>query len=477
MIAENFDKYARNTLQGHKSAIDTESLWSAVQVELNPEPKSKRRFIWFWLFGAGLLLSSAVLFYNFSNNNTPNSQSTAIAPIENIEQENITPKSTALNNTTPDESIQLSQTTNTNVSANTKIQSTPNHKPSAIIENFKSTLETKIQASGIPIYVDEKEEENSGLENVKHTLAISSIIDSEDKKNTESIISEPEITPAAVNVQEEISTAIESEETIEIEDPKLSEPPAPAIPPRSSFVRDLSIGFGVRGGISSSLTTLRAFEDNGNELRELRELSESSLETIELGFEALVKHELGFYASTGVEYLRYTRRMDFNQETVTIDSIQGVTRIIVNPITMDTTRDFGMVAVETTTTRLKEIYNLHEFINIPISLGYGFEYDAWTFGVEATGIFNIKTNISGQIMDTENSFYDLERDEKNWFKDNVGVSFRASLLVGYTLADAVQIYAGPSFRSPIRLDESINPVEQEQTGLGFQLGARYWLNN
>ena len=141
---------------------------------------------------------------------------------------------------------------------------------------------------------------------------------------------------------------------------------------------------------------------------------------------------------------------------------------------MEETIDSGLILQTTTTTSLKEIYNTHEFINIPVSVGYAFGYENWSVGIEAGALININTNLKGLIRDSESTFYNVEEDERNWFEDNVKTSFRGALLIGYSFDDSFQIYLGPEFRSSVRLNTANNPLRQDHSYLGFQLGARYW---
>jgi len=477
MTVENFERYTRANLQGHKSVVDAESIWAAVQLELHP-PKRKRRFLWFWL-SIGILLGSAGLYFaatQFQNNPKP-SIATAIPVSSEIQNDLNSDKNGVIEkNENNDQTLtRNNEITFQQDKINIPPKNTPTNLTNKVIANPQPIIAVKpVSTSPInaqnnlvniieqksDIISDEPIVENEVIEEKRTTTPIN--IDSEIKKSE------------SIDLESIPSKEIVSEEILPTEDVP-EEAVNPVIPPRRSFTKDLSIGFGLRSGITNYLTTLREFDEANSPLRNIRETSESSLETIELGLEVLIKHDLGFYASTGAEFQRYTRKMNFDEEIVTVDSIQGTTKIFINPITLDTTKEMGLIAQTTTTTQVKEIFNVHEFINIPLSLGYGFNYDAWTFGVEGSAIFNIRTNYKGQIMDSENSFYSLTDDPNNWFKENVGISFRGSILVGYTIGDAVQVYFGPSFRSPIRLDDKDNPIAQEQTGLGLQLGARYWL--
>ena len=226
------------------------------------------------------------------------------------------------------------------------------------------------------------------------------------------------------------------------------------------------------------MTTLSANGDADEivQLRTLRSQSEKNLETIDLGLDVLLKHKSGVYLSTGLDYLRATRKLEFNQESFDYDSIAGISAIYVNPITMDSSFEEGIILQTTSFTRKKEVYNYIHVVNIPVHLGVDFDYQQWTFGVQGGASLNVFLRQKGQIMDGENSFYDLGEDDSDWFKDNLGITFQGAALIGYNFSDNFQIVGGPSFRSPIIISEDINPIKQSQVGLGLQVNARYWFD-
>ncbi len=217
-----------------------------------------------------------------------------------------------------------------------------------------------------------------------------------------------------------------------------------------------------------------AIDDDAAALRTLRSESETNLETIDLGIDLLIKHKSGLYLSTGVDYLRAARKLEYNSTQSFTDSIPGIARIIVHPITMDSTFVEGIIARDSTLTRNKETFNNLHLINIPLQLGLSLRHEQWSFGIQGGALFNVLVNRNGEIFEDEDTFYDLDTDENNWFRDNLGVSFQGTVLIGYNFTESFQIVGGPSFRSTLTVSEAINPVQQSQTGIGLQVAARYW---
>ena len=243
---------------------------------------------------------------------------------------------------------------------------------------------------------------------------------------------------------------------------------------KNNINKNFTVGVGFRTGIGNSITTLTPNAGSDESLRNLRRESETNLETIDLGIDLLVKHKSGIYISTGIDYIRSSRKLEYNIENTSVDSIMGISEIFVNPISNDTTFQEGVIARTTTNFRNKETFNNLHMLNIPIQIGASVNYNRWSFGIQGGALLNIALQHKGEILESENTFYDLKTDNNNWFKDNLGVSYQASVLFGYHFTDNFQILGGPSYRSQLNISSDINPVQQMQTGIGLQLAARYW---
>lgn len=486
MTAENFEKYAQGKLGAYRSEVNAEAIWSSIAGELQPA-KKKKGFFWIWM-GSGFLGLIVLGLIGSSNLNNPKPVVASASLV--LEEDNVPNDDKALEiakeSSTSDEKI-----INSAISGRSKNTfATQNPNPSSVFENSTAVKNQIKRAHNSEVVLDVAS--NQDVLIFKHVDV--------NKPNAEVIMDTTKIEliqeegfPALLNNAkepmaelsqetnlnggtEDITSVMfekEEEEEEEVEE-KFDVINASEKLPVPSFVRDLTFGFGVRGGLSNSIVGFRSFEGGGDTIRDLRNKSETGLETFAVGVEGLVKHDLGFYLSLGADYAKYTRRMDFDEQIITVDSVPGITRIFVNPITMVETYDSGLVARTTTVTTLKEIYNTHEFINIPITVGYSFGYENWSIGLEAGALINISTKLKGIIRDSENTFYDIGKDENKWFKKNVGASFRGALVLGYAFDDSFQIYFGPEFRSLVRLDTEENPVEQDHSNLGFQMGARYY---
>lgn len=506
MKKNKFDIHAKNLLRDHEEFINTEALWDDIQAELYPEPK--KRFAWIWFSASSIL--ALILFAGYmshvggANDTLDTAQENTIETAANVENEIATkdinieeaatsainePKQTAeaTNNTIPQSTteknnkkssiIEDEQLSFKNLAAspilhtNNKIEKTPSSKDALTPtltprkESEKSNLQksttsvTNSSTSEILAKTVTKETEHSETEinnNTPKVIAETNLEEIESQE-AEKTIAPTEEHPKTITIVEENEDAAESAEDIS-----------------RKLKRNFSVGVGFRAGISNSLTTLMAIDDDAAALRTLRSESETNLETIDLGIDLLIKHKSGLYLSTGVDYLRAARKLEYNSTQSFTDSIPGIARIIVHPITMDSTFVEGIIARDSTLTRNKETFNNLHLINIPLQLGLSLRHEQWSFGIQGGALFNVLVNRNGEIFEDEDTFYDLDTDENNWFRDNFGVSFQGTVLIGYNFTESFQIVGGPSFRSSHTVSETTNPIQQMQTGIGLQVAARYW---
>lgn len=506
MSTEKFETFAQGNLENHRSAIDAEALWATIEPVLHPERK-RRSFFWIWLL-AGLGLTAAIFYFSTTDNTaTPivtqtnsASQNKAVSPHtatkHSTPQEIITTAATSAT-TTMDNTDQPLYNAKSNVERKSPSESMANPALSQpTIYDSNSTTLSKVPTSPKAIKTQSLPIAKAKDPNLATTLLLSENTDDDKSAQVETtpietetkveaaieevappksdVVETPITEPNIEAMSEEVPDEVEGEKP-EDKKPGVKPPPAPR-----RFSSRFAFGLGVRGGISSMITDFIPDTDTasvGESIRAFREDSETKLETLDFGLEVLLKSKkTGFYAATGVDYQRGARRLNFDDLQQSVDSIEGVTAIYVNPISGDSTKEYGMLAVTTTTMNVKEIFNYIHFVNIPVSVGYAFKYDNWSFGVEAGALFNIMTKYKGQLNTSPNEYYAIKDDPLKWFKKNVGPSFRGSLQIGYSPSDNFQIVAGPSFRSFVTVSTGVNPLQQRQASLGFQVAARYWLD-
>jgi hypothetical protein len=198
------------------------------------------------------------------------------------------------------------------------------------------------------------------------------------------------------------------------------------------------------------------------------------LETIHLGLNFILQNKQNIYLRTGLEYSRMARLFSTTSEKFSEGIVDGVVELRINAITGDTTEVFGDVIVTTTETIRKKSYNYIHLLEAPIILGYNFGDEQWHIGLEAGVFTNVWLHRKGEIFDTEeNYYYDTGKDERQWYKTNIGITPYIGINAAYNLSDNIQLHLTPGFRfkKVFTSDESL--LKEERANLGMWGGVRY----
>ncbi len=181
-----------------------------------------------------------------------------------------------------------------------------------------------------------------------------------------------------------------------------------------------------------------------------------------------------FYLRSGLEYTRIGSVFNNNTSFIATDSIEGIKEIIVNMVTGERDTIMGTIAQTTTTEFVKKHYNYVHLIDIPIIVGYQWEYEPWSIGIEGGIYANISAKHTGEISSpTNEAFYDLAKDENNWFKTNIGIQPFIGLNASYNLSENLQIHLSPGFRFNAVFSTDKNLLQAKQALLGLKTGVRY----
>ncbi len=500
-----FEKYTRKQFDGHEVEVDTDLLWANVYPHVKKE-KDNRRIIWFFLFGllAGILTISL---FNYNQQDSTDTKDlnevnqTTINNItekkHNVEQNNLEQPSTplSLNATTNQSANPIAKTdhtstkvknpnnattrniTNSNTtSTSTAVSTIPPIIATSINRNIKSEIgianvtNTKTPTSYKQAPTDTREESSSKKLEIPFLVGISSstnlpllnilnyIVTSQNKVLT--------IPRLAQKIDEATNDEDDQKDDIDRKKKELD---------RSKRSRkNIRLGLGLYGGVSRSTTNFSLNDSIGLNYAAERNTSEKRLETLHFGFEVSVHTKNGFYLRSGAEYTRIASLFSANSSLITTDSMVGIREIIINTVTGQRDSIMGMIPVTTTTEFTKRHYNYVHLIDIPIIVGYQWEYAPWSIGVEGGIYANISTKHTGEISSPENdAFYDLKKDENKWFKTNIGIQPFIGFHATYHLSDNFQIHLSPSFRFDAVFSTDENLLREKHSMLGLRAGVRY----
>ena len=491
-----FENKIKSELSAHRSEVDIDVLWSAIEpgVDAMNQSKHKKRFsiIWF-LFAGVLLLGSGVGLYflnnsetavsktvsdKIANNKINNGDETVInIPSNNAEIiiENIKETNPIIDNQTENNS-----NSNSSFNSNDNNSSKDNKKIASLVppvaENskiknqksaegiFNKTMQIKVtnKKNDLEIPINEAITKNGATIIFGNTLEKENII-----LNTISRINTPPI-PLFKTTKNIPKIKIPALKGVLAGNPK--QPGMPDEKRHPMGKKEFKFSIAANGGISYANRSLSGIDSTENDLIKLRGRTEKQLETSHLGVKLNMRHKSGFELSSGLQYTRIVERFDYHENITTTDSIQGILYYAVNP-NNDTIAVSGTVPHTTHTAIEKKYYNRYTMFDIPVLAGYFKENENWSYGAQAGVFANIFLNTEGQFLtDPKNSI-----DIKDLFKSSVGMSYYLGFSGGYKLGDQVEISASPYVRYfPKNFAKTGYPISQKYTLFGLDVRFRYW---
>ena len=208
---------------------------------------------------------------------------------------------------------------------------------------------------------------------------------------------------------------------------------------------------------------------------ELRDRTESALESFSLGVQYNIRHRKGFFFGVGVNYSQIDEK--FELKSLQSDTMfrNGVVRIDIDSVGgkhMQT----GQKRIFEVTNWDKRTYNYYRFLSIPLTIGYGF--GVGRFGIEpAVGLdinlFHIK---KGEILLPSGLpayITDGHPKEVDVYRTWTGLSLTGAVKVLYPYTDRLDFFAEPYLRLPLRsMTVSSYSLDQKRDTYGLRLGVR-----
>jgi len=230
---------------------------------------------------------------------------------------------------------------------------------------------------------------------------------------------------------------------------------------------------GMQSAVSLANRKLSTKATEATDYLQIRENTERSLETMDLGLTLDLAHRSGVELSTGLQVTQITEKFDYQEVRVELDTIEnGLYGYQINA-NGDTTKVYDQIINTKETTYNKEYFNRYRMVDIPLLVGYSIALDDWSVGVQAGVIANLKLKTSGLIFDYANDFVDIAEEQEKFFKDKVGMSFQLGAIGRYALTDNIQILASPFFRFyPKSFTVATYELDQNYSLLGCKIGAR-----
>ena len=196
------------------------------------------------------------------------------------------------------------------------------------------------------------------------------------------------------------------------------------------------------------LSQISAKSSDGTNYATARELSESTLPSVEIGFGLGVKTKSGVFAESGLQFAVWRERLSY----IDPESIGYQTVITID--TMFTTEGIE-ISSDTTSIQINgstEIvnFNSHKTVSVPLILGYEKRIASqFSMAMKVGAILNISTTSEGRILDQQMNVIDInQNDSTNSMVYNTKLS--TQLMAGgqlvYHFSPGLDIYVNPEIR-------------------------------
>ena len=499
MKDKNLDKKIK-ALKDYNSELDLDNLWKDLEPEIDAlndeDEKDRKPFFWWFLFGGIIAISSILIFTvqntskqeketvlsslaapyeQTSKNETKRSQENKLLELEERDLSVLTPNGTETNKLAS-ESTEIildnsfdSQKRKVNKLSNKKIKTTPKLYKEEIIEastrnnensnklftNIQTTtLENKINPVGIkPLASPVLKSANRNLENVE-------IQQHSQFKEINLIKTEFQMVEPQNTVKPKLPIKKQDSEKATY---------------HSKSKKPVSIFVGIEGG--SFITNKKLSSQENSTYVQLREALETPLETVSTGLTIKAKYASGVYIKSGFQYTQINERLNASDTSSLFNEVYGLVAWQPNPY-MNLNPIYDTIYNRIDTIRISTIYNRYKLYDLPINVGYEYEKGKWLVGLEAGVTFNLRLNATGQILNEQMAFINLNDAESTPLKSNVGLGWHMGLKVGYKINDYLHVYTSPKFRSYLQnFSKTESPTELRYQLLGIQLGVEYKIRN
>ncbi len=502
---QKFDKKVNNELSGHQSEVDIDALWGAIEPEvdaINAEKKKRRRGVFWWFFGGLLLLSMIAIGLFLSENDaldvahldTQNQtvekpviadfdkNKTAISTedaVNDIAEKEAAAANLNRENTLSDiQQKRLSKPVifekSENFNAEKLGKNTILDKNADLSQNKSTAWEERTFNEKSTIFIAENQLDLKEKVEQKTVETRNSIIVGNSKLSVEhknQLFLMPAI---SINNIEGTTSDLKRMTLSQDEKRAIEKDVREAIAEAKKCAKkkfDVAVSF--YGGVSLANRSLSSNGDSATtELVQLRQDTEQNLETLQLGAQFNWQHkQTGLALTSGINYTQINEKFEYRNNQVTVDSIQGIESFYRN-VNGDTIAIMGMIPQTTTATIHKRYYNNYRLIDVPVLIGYRKQFGDFSIGAQAGVFVNLTLQTSGRFFANETD--DIDIDEADIFKTNVGLSYYVGATIDYHLNEKWTVFAAPNIRYfPNSFSKTNYGISQKYSLYGVNLGLQY----
>ncbi len=170
----------------------------------------------------------------------------------------------------------------------------------------------------------------------------------------------------------------------------------------------------------------------------------------------------------GLEYFQINEVFTGNTE--------NETRITINIIEDNMGNVIGRDTVAEISSRQMVSRNSYRQYVLPVRFGYFQSIEKISMGVNFGAAYAFSTQMEGIIFDSDGSYYDINKDEKQYFNKDGYWKIIAGVYLGYRTGKNMEIYLRPQFSLDQRsMDRIASPVSQNFNSIQVFGGIRYFL--
>lgn len=470
MGERDIDKYFKDELKGYSKDVDTNALWSALDLD----KKRKKRGFFVWSTSLVLVAILVLVYFVFDENNlyqesVQSAKETLVVQNESSElPPNLAVSTSNRSKGNLENILPLNLIEETQIHENIVKHST---QKSIDVTQSKSAEFSNRNTTGF----DYSNDSDQTVVSINTGNGRYARLDSESVKIDQTNISMNGSMPLSnPNIPSELklinSLEIKFAQPFTIVERSVSEP--------SLVERDLlnnnsnrALRLNIYSGVYNVARTLTTQNMGLEQFLSRKEESESPLELISIGVQ--LRYDIGsLYVKAGIEFQSLNNKFEYEQNSV-VDTVptSGIVGVIIDS-EGNSFNQVGTVYEENSVTSNWTHYNSHRLFNMPLSIGYEKRISKWSFSIEAQSQLNFHHSYSGKRLDQEGNVTDNSSDVNKSLKLGLG----AAVGLRYEYSNTTSIYLSPSYFSYLDsfAHESQNYSEKYRL-FGLQIGLSYKL--
>ena len=238
----------------------------------------------------------------------------------------------------------------------------------------------------------------------------------------------------------------------------------------SSFSMQLGFEF----GIYKPFKKLENTGTSNNELFEIRNKYEMPLEAVRAAaFARIKKKTLPVYLMFGGAYTRITDRLRYNFSYTVQDTVQGIISMTKSENGDTLTIIYGdIIRDKIIEKKVVKHYYFH-LIDIPVAIGYEFEFKKFIINAEIGLTYNLNTNTSGFIIDENKNFVSVKNS--GLFKSSTNTSYFSAINLIKPVSYNSSMFLNIKGRYiPQNFSNNTNSIRQNYQLTGVNIGSLYY---